>query len=55
MHPYHRLTQTIVRSAPCQSLASSAVRRAGDGALHYGPEGLDYYQHHFGVTKVVEE
>ena len=54
LHPYHRLIQVIVRSAPCQSIASSAVRRAADGALHYDPEGFDNYRRMFGVTKVVE-
>jgi uncharacterized protein (DUF2235 family) len=55
LHPYHRLTQVMVRSAPHQSIASSAVRRADDRALHYDPEGFDDYRHRGDVTKVVEE
>jgi hypothetical protein len=54
-HPYHRLTQAVVRSAPCQWVASSASRRAEDPALQYDPEGFTNYQRTFGVTNVVEE
>lgn len=54
MHPYHRLTQVPVRSAPCQSVASSAIRRAGDGALDYDPAGFDAYHRTVGVTDVVD-
>ncbi|MFL5862286.1 MAG: DUF2235 domain-containing protein [Solirubrobacteraceae bacterium] len=55
MHPYHRLTQVMVRSAPDQFIASSAVRRAADEAVDYHPEGFDHYQHTVDVINVVEE
>ncbi len=54
LHPYHRLTQPTVQSAPAQSVASSAARRLRDG-LGYSPPGLQGYLDSRPVTAVIEQ
>jgi uncharacterized protein (DUF2235 family) len=43
LRPYHRLTESWVRDAPAQSVASSAARRLRERVDGYSPPGLENY------------
>jgi uncharacterized protein (DUF2235 family) len=55
LHPYHRLTQELVRAAPAQSVASSAVRRFRERTERYSPPGLGNSLDVPHVTSAIEE
>lgn len=54
LHPYHRLTQQSVKSAPGQWIASSADRRFTEGIGGYSPKGFEEYRAAFQTTPVLE-
>jgi len=54
LHPVHRLTETAVKSAPQQRVASSAERRFREGIGGYSPPGLKECLAAFGTTPVPE-
>jgi hypothetical protein len=52
---YHRLAHDDIRSAPAQSVASSAARRFRETIDNYSPRGLDTFLATHPVTNVIEE
>jgi uncharacterized protein (DUF2235 family) len=54
LHPYHRLTEQSVKSAPGQWIASSADRRFTERIGGYSPQGFEDYRAAFQVTPVQE-
>jgi uncharacterized protein (DUF2235 family) len=54
MHPYHRLRDPAVKSAPRQRVASSAARRLREGIGGYSPQGLKDYLKELETAQVTE-
>jgi uncharacterized protein (DUF2235 family) len=55
LHPYHRLTEPFVKSAPKQWISTSADRRVQEGIGGYSPPGLKDCLATFGTAPVPVE